>query len=272
MNLATAWTEPPRRTDVLFVRADPNGLAYDRERDAVLVADARSGAVLRLDGSRCDRLAKIDSGGVVAADRIAGIAVASDGAVYVTRLGYGRAGAIARIDAGVVDFVRGQSPQRWRIGLCDAGDGGLLVTEFARGLGGPHDGAVVHVDPDTGRSEPVLTGLAKPVGVAVVGTCVVATDAVTRRVWAAERGGTPRVLAEGLGRPDSVAALGDSAVVLTAYDPDTKVGTVFRLGLDGDVAVLWTGAHAPRGIATDGVRAYVALRRASRVVVVPCDR
>jgi sugar lactone lactonase YvrE len=272
MYLATAWNElAPRHTDVIFVRADPNGLAYDRERDAVVLADARSGAVLRLDGSRCERLARVDSGGVVAADRIAGVAVAADGTIYVTRLGYGRAGAIARIQDGTLDYVPAQSPQRWRIGLCDAGDGGLLVTEFSRGLAGPYDGAVVHVDPDTGRCEPVLTGLAKPVGVAIVGDHLVVTDAVTRRVWVARRdGGTPRVLADQLGRPDSIAALGVDAVVLTAYDPDTKIGTVFRVGLDGDIAVLWTGAFAPRGVATDGLRAYVALRRASRVVVVPC--
>ena len=61
MYLATAWNElAPRHTDVIFVRADPNGLAYDRERDAVVLADARSGAVLRLDGSRCERLARVD--------------------------------------------------------------------------------------------------------------------------------------------------------------------------------------------------------------------
>jgi len=57
-------------------------------------------------------------------------------------------------------------------------------------------------------------------------------------------------------------------VLVTAYDDDTRCGSVHRIWLDGRrTAVLARGPWEPRGIATDGARIFVAARRAGRVLV-----
>jgi DNA-binding beta-propeller fold protein YncE len=75
----------------IFVRADPNGLAFDRTTDRLYVADAKTGSVLVIDGAHEMSVARIPSGGVIAANRLGGVAVAPDGTIYVARLGYGTA-------------------------------------------------------------------------------------------------------------------------------------------------------------------------------------
>ncbi|HSR98353.1 MAG TPA: hypothetical protein VLM79_14950 [Kofleriaceae bacterium] len=105
------------------VPADPNGLAYDRDRETLYVADGETGAILAVEQGRPRRVAAIDSGGVVASNRLGGIAVAPDGTLCVARLGHGFAGAIFRVGragsiAGAAPVVlAGLSPALWRLGI-----------------------------------------------------------------------------------------------------------------------------------------------------------
>jgi hypothetical protein len=74
-------------------------------------------------------------------------------------------------------------------------------------------------------------------------------------------------LATGIDRPDSIAACGVDAVVVTTYRAETGVGTVRKLWRDGTIGTVASGCWQPRGVASDGDRAFVSIRRGGRVLV-----
>lgn len=57
----------------ILVRADPNGLAYDRHTSTLFVADGYTGSILRVEGHHQRRIATIDSGGALGTNRIGGL-------------------------------------------------------------------------------------------------------------------------------------------------------------------------------------------------------
>jgi hypothetical protein len=55
---------------------------------------------------------------------------------------------------------------------------------------------------------------------------------------------------------------------MTTFCPDTGIGSVRKLWLDGTIATIASGAWEPRGIASNGDRASVSIRRGGRVLVI----
>jgi sugar lactone lactonase YvrE len=257
----------------MFVRADPNGLAFDPATDVLYLADAKTGSVIALDGKREVRIARIPSGGVIAANRLGGIAVTPDGILYVARLGYGSAGAIFRVepDGRVVEV--GELPQRyWRLGVTyDAQRHSLYTTQYLKVLGAPCEGAVVEIELASGRATTILDGLMKPVGVVKLSEALVVSDAGSRALYRVDladgRAAACIRLAPELPRPDSICTFDARSVLVTSYDEATRIGGVHRVGLDGDVHGIATGPWQPRGVASDGERVFVAARRAGRILV-----
>jgi hypothetical protein len=262
--------QPSDDLHAILVPADPNGLAYDPGDDTLYLADG-GGAVLAIEHGRRRWVATIGAAGC-AADQLGGIAVAPDGTLYVARLGHGHAGAIVRITRrGAAAELPGLSPDAWRLGVVhDPTERALYTTQYHKTASGPCDGAVVRIDLTTGDVEPVIEGLGKPVGVAKLGSTLLVTDARRRAVICAElaAGHGARCTELPLGdRPDSIAACGADSVVLTSYRPEAGLGSVHRLWLDGTIDTLATGSWQPRGIASDGDRAFVSIRRGGRVLV-----
>lgn len=182
--------------------------------------------------------------------------------------------AIFRIANGAVTSLAQLSPLAWRLGVTyDAAEHALYATEYHKAATGPCDGAIVRVDLVTGDVAPVLDGLQKPVGVAKLGSTLVVTDSRRRVVYRVElvagRAVVCTPLASGLDRPDSVAACGLDSVLVTTYAPETGIGSVRQIWLHGLVRTIARGAWEPRGIATDGERAFVAVRGGGRVLVLP---
>jgi DNA-binding beta-propeller fold protein YncE len=252
------------------VPADPNGLVYDRNRDTLYVADG-GGAVLGITQGRRRRLATIPDAGCTA-NQLGGIAAGSDGTVYVARLGHGHAGAIFQIAHGAVTELPGLSPRAWRLGVAyDAAEHALYATRYHKVAAVPCDGSVERIDLSTGDVTPAIEGLCKPVGVVRLGSTLLVSDARRRAVFRAElvsgRAERCTELATGIDRPDSIAACDRDAVVLTTYQPDTGIGSLRKLWLDGSMATIARGCWEPRGIASDGDRAFVAIRRGGRVLV-----
>ncbi len=269
-----------RRSDLspIPVRADPNGLAFDQHAEQLFVADAQTGAILRLDGDMQRKVATIDSGGVVARSRIGGVAVTPYGTLFVTRLGYGRAGAVVRVEPdGSMEALERLPVEVWRIGLVyDAHEHALYVAQFRKAVSGPYDGAIVKLDLATGDAEIVVEDLHKPVGVAKVGDALVVTDARARMVYRCDRtpgrAATRTVIAHGIDRPDSVVAASPDSVYVTTFDEAARQGAVRQIWLDGRARIVALGPWEPRGIATDGDRIFVSARRAGRIVVVDAGR
>jgi sugar lactone lactonase YvrE len=252
------------------VPADPNGLACDAGDGTLYVADG-AGAVLAVERGCSRRVATIATAGCTT-NELGGIAVAPGGTLYVARLGHGHAGAILRITRrGAVTELPGLSPDVWRLGVVHDGERALYTTQYDKTAAGPCDGAVIRIDLSTGEVEPVVEGLGKPVGVAKLGATLLVTDARRRAVICAElshRGARCTEIPLGE-RPDSIAACGFDSAVLTSYRPDAGVGSVHRLWLDGTIETLVTGPWEPRGVASDGDRAFVSVRRGGRVLVFP---
>jgi len=253
------------------VPADPNGLAYDIGDDTLYVADG-GGAVLAIEHGHTRRVATVATTGCTT-NELGGIAVGPGGTLYVARLGHGRAGAILRITRrGAVSELPGLSPDVWRLGVVhDPGERALYTTQYDKTAVGACDGAVLRIDLSTGAIEPVIEGLGKPVGVAKLGATLLVTDARRCAVICGElthRGARCTEIPLG-DRPDSIAACGVDSAVLTSYRPDAGVGSVHRLWLDGTIETLATGTWQPRGVASDGARAFVSVRGGGRLLVFP---
>jgi sugar lactone lactonase YvrE len=259
----------------IFVRADPNGLAYDRTSNALFAADGKSGALIRIDGERETTIASIESAGIVTANRLGGLAATPYGALYAARLGYGRAGAIFEIDPdGAMRQLPGLSPRFWRLGVeYDAYTHSLYSTQFLKSTSGPFEGSIVQIDLASGRVSPVIDGFLKPVGVVKLGPTLIVTDSRLRGVYRVElvegRAFSRTLLVPGtiVGRPDSLCVCDPYSVLLTSHDEATKQGTVWQVWLDGRTRAIASGPWEPRGVTTDGERVFVAARRAGRVLV-----
>jgi hypothetical protein len=256
------------------VREDPTGLAC--ADGSLYVADGYNGAVIRVDGSRQQRIATLDTGGVVASNRIGGIAATPHGTLYIARVGHGHSGAIFRVQpGGMIDELDKLPSRFWRYGLAyDVAEHALYSTQFMSGKRGAFDGSVVAIDLVSGEPSTVIDGFLKPLGIAKLGSTLVVADARQRAVFrvdlVAGRAVFRLQLAADVDRPDSLCACGDDSVLLTTYDEETRLGAVRRLWLDGKrSAVLARGPWEPRGIATDGTRIFVAAHRAARVLVFP---
>ena len=237
---------------LLSIPTAPSGLAWDAERGEVVIADSASATIVR--GG--DTLAVLPS-----ETGLGALALGEAGELFVTC--GGEAGRIFAIDE------RGERElpalgAAWRLGIaCDRAARLLYVTQFQTSRFGAHDGAIVALDLATGAASLVLDGFHKPVGIAQLGRTLVVADARARAVYRIElvagRAVSRLQLAALPDRPELVCACGDDAVLVTSYDAAAHDGTIRKIGLDGSVTVIASGAWEPRGIACDGANAIVAV-------------
>jgi sugar lactone lactonase YvrE len=256
----------------IHVDADPNGVAFGHHDESLYVADAKSGAIFRVEAGRQRRLATIDLECGTGKCRVGGLAVTPQGALYATRLGDG-VGGVFRIEPDLsTEALEGLSVDAWRVGLTyDASTHALYVTQYEKAPGGPFDGAVAKIDLASGDSTMIVTGLRKPVGIAKLGDALVITDANARVVYRVDLDGDREVsrtaLASRIDRPDSCVVAGHDSVLVTTYDDASELGAVRQIRLDGSMRTIAVGPWEPRGITTDYDRVYVSARRGERILV-----
>jgi sugar lactone lactonase YvrE len=278
-SFAIAFPPDHESTDLhpILLRADPSCLVFDQRAGTLFVADAYSGAIIRVDqqagaGARQRRIATIEPGGVLATNRIGGLALAPNGTLFASRVGYGQSGAIYRIAPGKQPVALAKvSPRQWRGGMVfDALDNRLYTTQYMRSSHGAFDGAIVEIDPATGAVSTLMDGFLHPVGITKLGPTLVVTDARQRAVFRVGMAGGRAVLrlqlASNLDRPDSICACGSDSVLVTSYDDVRCRGSVRRIWLDGHVSLIAHGSWEPRGVTTDGERVFVAMRRTGTVM------
>ncbi|MFI9491029.1 hypothetical protein ACIG8K_05620 [Streptomyces halstedii] len=136
-----------------------------------------------------------------------------------------------------------------------------LLAPFVHGI--VADGELLHLtsqfgdvrtlDPGTGSLRTRVSGLRRPLGVAVGrdGSLVVA-EAGGGRVLSVAADDTVTVLAEGLGCPTDVALDAAGRV----YVSDERAGAVFRIEPDATTAVVAEGLSAPQGLTVQGDALY----------------
>ncbi len=257
---------PAGSTFAIPVQVDPYGLVLDSTGQHLYVADGRSGGIVRVNRDDHDIVARVPAGGVAERHRIGGLAIARDGSIYASRLGYGRAGTLMRFarEGAEPEELPGLQAHVWRAGLAySATEHVLYVSQFVEAAAGRFTGSILEVDLADGASSLVAAGFTQPVAVARVGTDLVVADAGARAVYVIRMHGgraiAIRELASDLGRPVACCAFDGGSALVATYDEASKLGAVHCIDLGCGVRTLLSGSWSPRGIATDGTRVFVAL-------------
>jgi sugar lactone lactonase YvrE len=280
----TATTGPAARCEpfepyVIDVQAEPNGLHYRADEEALYIADDDMNRVLvRADDGALSVFAEIPNpSGDPGSDGLGDLDFAADGSLYVPRFGFGMPGlgAIFRVPAGgAPEQLAGVDADWRRIGLdYDDGRGLLYVATYSRDADDVYTGWVAGVDPVGGGEATIVEGLSKPVGLAVIGDELYVGDQVQRRLYRVDLTATSPALAlvsDEFESLDLMEATPDGDLLVLSYDSANSTGRVYRVTPEGSITTVAEGAWEPRGIAFDGVsRIFVSARDTQTIVVVP---
>jgi hypothetical protein len=245
------------------VDARPNGIAVRPDDGAVLITDDGSNSILlSTDGRDYVRYLSVP---VVAGqpNGLSALTFAGDHALLVARFGFGAAGGLFEIASGrSASTLDGLDPARRRLGLATIGPGKVLSSWFIKDGNQPPRGGVSLIDYDpathAATERDLLTGLGKPVGVAVFRGRVFVADQENNRIVEASldtllNSASPRA-------PDGLVAQIDSPDLL-AVDKRGVLYTKCRqrsfckVTPDGGVTELAGDFENARGVALDENRA-----------------
>jgi hypothetical protein len=161
--------------------ARANGIAIRPADGTIFITDDKTNSVLSsADGKTFTPFAAIpavtDQG-----NALSQVSVADTGSLLVGRFGFGTAGAVFDIAAnGSISPLSGTDPMRRRLGLAAIGTGKILSTWFVKNGNSPATGGLSLITYDVSThaasEHNLLTGLAKPVGIAVQGDTVFISD------------------------------------------------------------------------------------------------
>jgi hypothetical protein len=252
-------TAVPQR---IAVSASPNGIAVRPADGAVFITDDQTNGVLSSpDGRTFSHYASVP---VVAgqSNSLSQLSFADAGALMIERFGFGTASAVFSITgADTIAALSGPDPARRRLGLISIGSNRLLSTWFIKlGSNPPQGGlSLITYDPNahTAVERDLLTGLGKPVGVAVSGDAVYVSDQANNDIVKSS-------LSALLGGSQAVAPGAQFAQVnspdLMAVDASgtlyTKCNTtgLCRIAPDGTLSLLANDFQDARGVAVDAPR------------------
>ena len=262
-----AATVQPQKT---AVDALPNGIAVRPADGAVFITDDRTSSVLASTGGAFTPYASIpvEAG---QGKSLSQLTFARSGTLLVERFGFGTASAIFEITgSGTASALVDPNPARRRLGLVEPAPGQLLSTWFVKTGNNPPQGGLSLVTYDvathTATERDLLTGLGKPVGVAVSGGSVFVSDQVNNNIVKASLGEllssagmvTPTVVAR-IDNPDLMAVDAQGQL----YTKCNKTG-LCEIAPDGTVSVLANNFQDARGVAIDALHhALYAVDRAS---------
>jgi DNA-binding beta-propeller fold protein YncE len=269
---AGGGTAAPR---TIAVDARPNGIAVRPGDGALFITDDASNSVLSAaDGHPFTRYAALPAVPGQPRSSLSQLAFADPRALLVARFGFGTSGALVDIaardastdtspipNAPKVTAFDGPDPARRRLGLAVLGAGQVLSTWFVKEGNAPQYGGLSLITYDTasGRAseQDWMTGLAKPVGVAVANGYVYVSDEAGNRVLKAridalraapQPASSASVVAQ-IDGPDLLAAGHDG----TLYTKCGKHGFC-KIAADGTVTQLASGFNDARGVALDEAR------------------
>ncbi|MGF6726244.1 sugar lactone lactonase YvrE [Paraburkholderia sp. GAS41] len=252
------------------VDALPNGIAVRPSDNLVFITDDRTSSVLASTGSAFTPYASIpvEAG---QGKSLSQLTFARSGALLVERFGFGTASAIFEITSnGTAVALTGPNPARRRLGLVELAPGQLLSTWFIKTGSNPPQGGLSLVTYDaathTATERDLLTGLGKPVGVAVSGGSVFVSDQANNNVVKASLNEllnsagavTPTVFVQ-IESPDLMAVDAQGRL----YTKCNKTG-LCEIAPDGTITVLANDFQDARGVAIDAIHHVLyAVDRAS---------
>ncbi|WGS53070.1 hypothetical protein LFL96_33405 [Paraburkholderia sp. D15] len=256
----------------IAVNAAPNGIAVRAADGAVFITDDQTNSVLAATDTRT--FSTYASVPTVAgqANSLSQLSFADANTLLIERFGFGTASAIFGITgANAIAQFSGPDPTRRRLGLIAIGSNRLLSTWFVKNGSNPPQGALslITYDPvaHTAVERDLLTGLGKPVGIAVSGDNVYVSDQANNDIVKAS-------LSALLNASQAVAANGAfvqiNAPDLMAVDANGTLYTkcnatgLCRIAADGTISVLANDFQDARGVAVDAPRGLLyAIDRAA---------
>ncbi|CAB3755631.1 hypothetical protein [Paraburkholderia solisilvae] len=261
---ADTGASAPRR---IAVDARPNGIAVRPGAGTLFIADDATDSVLSApDGRGFTRFAALPP--VAGQDRnsLSELVFADPRLLLVARFGFGTAGALIALvpqDGGPprITTFSGPDPARRRLGLAVLAPGQVLSTWFVKSGNAPQYGglSLLTYDAATARAteQDWLTGLQKPVGVAVAGGNVYVSDEAGNRILkaridalrAAPQPASAATVVARIDGPDLLAASHDG----TLYTKCGKTGFC-KIAADGTVTQIADDFHDARGVALDETR------------------
>jgi hypothetical protein len=161
--------------------ARPNSIAIAQTDGRIYITDDKTNNVLAsTDGKTFVPFAAIPAV-TGQPNALSQATFSADGTLLIERFGFGTSGAVFEVGADKsVSMLSGIDPARRRLGLAVIGPGKLLSTWFVKEGSAPATGGVSLITYDksthAASEHNVLSGLAKPVGVAVQGDVVSISD------------------------------------------------------------------------------------------------
>lgn len=262
----------PPQPQRVAVSASANGIAVRAADGAVFITDDRTSSVLSsTDAHTFVHFASVPT---IAGqpNSLSQLSFSDDGRLMIARFGFGTASAVYGISgADQVAAFNGPNPSRRRLGLVAIGSNRLLSTWFIKNGSNPPQGALslITYDPATQSAveRDLLTGLGKPVGIAIAGDIVYVSDQANNNIVEANLNtllGAPqpvtlRTVYVQIDGPDLLAAAPDGSL----YTKCNATG-LCRIAQDGTVSVLANDLRNARGVAVDVLRGKVyAIDRAN---------
>ena len=277
-----------RGPTTISVSARLNGLYWDAQESRLYLTDDDANAVKAWDGDE-----KFSTVGVLPAlaegqrSTLGQLTRGPGGALYITRFGFGSYGTVVALPrSGAAHNLADLDPTRRRISLEAAPDGALLTGWFRGGTAGATSGNVSELTLQAGRASEreLISGLNKPVGLAVVGDQLFVTDQGAAQVLAYSLAALRRAPATAAdGRVVATFTPADGLDLMTAGSDGTlyvgsNKGTLYQIGANGTVKALAEGWPGIRGLALDAEnrRLFAAVvaaddKSASTIRIVPLD-
>ncbi|MBF5005639.1 SMP-30/gluconolactonase/LRE family protein [Diaphorobacter caeni] len=272
-----------RGPSTLTVSANLNGLYWDKSQERLFVTDDAANNIRAWDGgTQFTQYAALPAAPASGAT-LGQLTGAADGTLYVTRFGFGTDGAVVAVPkTGNAYNLGGTDALRRRIGITTTPDGALLDGWFIKG----GSGAVseLALSGSTASERELITGLGKPVGLAVVGDAIYVSDQNTGNILSyslAKVRATPATLADG--KVIATFTTLDGIDLMTAASDGTLFfggsgGKLFRISPKGETSVIASGWPKIKGVAYDENyrRLFVAVsaadaNSAASVRIVPVD-
>ena len=246
----------------IAVGASPNGIAVRAADGAVFITDDQTSSVLTSpDGRTFSHYASVPavSGQAISLSQLS---FADAATLMIERFGFGTASAVFSITgADTTAALSGPNPARRRLGLISIGSNRLLSTWFIKSGSNPPQGglSLITYDPPTGTAveRDLLSGLGKPVGVAVSGDSVYVSDqannGIVKASLSALLGGSQAATPSGqfvqINSPDLMAVDAGGSL----YTKCNATG-LCRIAPNGTISVLANDFQDARGVAVDTSR------------------
>lgn len=272
-----------RGPTTLSLNAKLNGVYWDKSEARLYLTDDSANNLRSWDGKQSFPVFAPLTPAPASGATLGQLTRSADGTFYTTRFGFGTDGAVVAVakDGKAVN-LSGTDALRRRIGITTTPDGGLIDGWFIKG----GSGAVseLSVSGDKAVEREIITGLGKPVGLAVAGDQLFVSDQNTGNILSyslSQVRKQPATLAQG--KLLATFTTLDGIDLMTAA-PDGSLffggsgGKLFRINAKGETSVLASGWPKMMGIAYDEAnrRLFVAVAAAdansqSSVRIVPVN-